>query len=97
MGKVNQNSKIKGVNYIIHHVRAGVVLGEAQEPEELEVLLQFLQNIAKAIMAQSAILRRYRDFYKKTLEGLEKDLEDTNKEIDNIQKILVQYRSFQSN
>ena len=91
----NLNSKIKPVEYI--QLRAQIICGEPCEPSELEVFLQFLQSLARAIMAQSAIYRNYGSFYKHTLEGLEKDLDDTNQEIDIVQKMLVQYKGFEQN
>lgn len=88
----NLNSKIKPVEY--NQLRAQIICGEPCEPSELEVFLQFLQSLARAIMAQSAIYRNYGNFYKHTLEGLDKDLDNTNQEIDIVQKMLVQYKGF---
>lgn len=97
MSKNKSNSKIKGVEYKFHAIRVQIVCGEPCEPQELEVFLQFLQSLARAIMAQSAIYRNYGSFYKHTLEGLEKDLDDTNQEIDIVQKMLIQYKGFEQN
>lgn len=90
----NLNSKIKPVEY--NQIRAQIILCEPCEPQELEVFLQFLQSLSRAIMAQSAIYRNYGSFYKHTLEGLEKDLDNTNQEIDIVQKMLVQYKGFEN-
>lgn len=96
MDNSHHNCKIKDQDLLIQ-VRAGIVCNEPQEPEELEVYLELLQNLAKAMMAQLAIYRQRRSLYANTIEGLEKDLEETNRDIDNAQKILMQYRQFQHN
>ena len=97
MDNLKQNSKIKGVDYRFHSIRASMVCGEPCEPTELEMFLGFLQDLARAIMAQASIMRIYSGFYTNALNGLEKDLEDTNKEIDAVQKILMQYKGFERN
>lgn len=98
MKNLNSNRKIKGLNYSdITIIRGKVVLGEDIEQTELKLFLGFLQDLAKAIMAQTKLYQNYGDLYKNTIEGLEKDLDDTNQEIDAVQRILVHYSAFDRN
>ena len=75
-------------------IHAAVIMRENDiEKEELEYFLTYLQTISLGITKQLHNYRYHKDYFKNAIEGLEKDLDANNKEIDTVQSMLQKLNS----
>lgn len=78
-------------------IQAELICQEDVALEEAKLFLEFLQELSRAMMGQLAVVNRYRIFYKNSIRGLEKDLEENNREIDRVQNYIKNFLKYKSN